>query len=374
MPPDFCEWIRGAGLDAVPIGPEVRMAMASRRAGPSTPPSPEQIRQLIDATVATQFSVITDAARDCDAIVGATALQVAAASVAEARHIPYVFAAYSPTVLPSAHHAPPPLPPVPGRAPLPATTDNRELWDRSRSRFNETFGDALNTHRRAAGLAPVGDVQGYMFTGHPWLAADATLGPWPGDGDDAVVQTGAWILPDERPLSREVETFLDAGDPPVFFGFGSVHTSQDVGQAMVGAARAVGRRAIISRGWADLWVADGDPDCLGVGEANLKALFTRVAAVVHHGGAGTTTLAALAGAAQVVVPHVYDQHYFANRVEDLGIGTRHATDTPTIESLTAALALVLQPSVAARARAVASAVRLDGALIAARALERAIGV
>ena len=81
---------------------------------------------------------------------------------------------------------------------------------------------------------------------------------------------------------------------------------------MIQAARALGRRAIVSRGWADLSLVDDEPDCLAIGEVNLQALFTRVAAVVHHGGAGTTTAAALAGAPQVVIPQHYDQHYWAS--------------------------------------------------------------
>jgi len=55
-----------------------------------------------------------------------------------------------------------------------------------------------------------------MFTGRPWLAADATLAPWPDPSDGAVFQTGAWLVRDERPLPRELESFLDAGTPPVF--------------------------------------------------------------------------------------------------------------------------------------------------------------
>ena len=76
----------------------------------------------------------------------------------------------------------------------------------------------------------------------------------------------------------------------------------------------------MSRGWPDLSLVGRRTDCLAIGEVNQQALFTRVAAVVHHGGAGTTTAAALAGAPQVVIPQVYDQHYWAQRVEQLGIG------------------------------------------------------
>ena len=166
----------------------------------------------------------------------------------------------------------------------------------------------------------------------------------------------------------EVEAFLDAGEPPVYFGFGSMRASQDVSQAMVNAARAVGRRAIVSRGWAGVTLPDNEPDCLSIGEVNLQALFRRVAAVVHHGGACTITIAAQAGAPQVVVPQMYDQHYWAKRVHLLGIGTAHAPGASTADSLTEALSHFLQPDVAARARALAASVRTDGAEIAARRL------
>jgi vancomycin aglycone glucosyltransferase len=137
---------------------------------------------------------------------------------------------------------------------------------------------------------------------------------------------------------------------------------------MIESARALGRRAIISRGWADLSLVDNQPDCLAIGEVNQQALFKRVAAVVHHGGAGTTTAAARAGAPQVVIPQHYDQHYWASRVHQLGIGTAHATSTSTIDSLTSALKHTLQPEVTACAQFIATAVRSDGAMVAAQRL------
>src|SRR6185295_3844805 len=141
-----------------------------------------------------------------------------------------------------------------------------------------------------------------------------------------------------------------------------------LGQVMVQTARALGRRAVVSRGWADLSVVDNDPDCLAIGEANFQALFKRVAAVVHHGGSGTTTSAALAGTPQVLVPQIYDQHYWARRIQDLGIGTAHAPGAPTTESLTRALEHALSPDVSARARSIATAVHRDGARVAAERL------
>jgi vancomycin aglycone glucosyltransferase len=281
--------------------------------------------------------------------------------------IPYVFAAYCPAVLPSPRHAPPVLG-VLGDKPTPAMDDYSELWAADARRWNDTWGTLINSRRASLGLPAVSDVHRYVITDRPWLAADHTLGPWPGPANGAVFQTGAWILPDESPLLPELEAFLDAGDPPVYFGFGSIRAPEQLSRAMIESARALGRRAILYRGWADLSLIDDAPDCLTIGDVNQQALFERVAAVVHHGGAGTTTAGARAAAPQVVIPQHYDQHYWAGRVHDLGIGTAHAGSIPTTDSLTAALDRTLQPEVAVRSRSVATVMPGDGARLAAKSL------
>ena len=81
----------------------------------------------------------------------------------------------------------------------------------------------------------------------------------------------------------------------------------------------------------------------------------RSVSFAHHGGTSTTTTAALAGAPQVIIPQMHDQHYWAQRVERLGLGVAHAPGAPTTESLTSALKRALQPDVAPRARSVAGA-------------------
>ena len=144
--------------------------------------------------------------------------------------------------------------------------------------------------------------------------------------------------------------------------------SGDLGRVAIDAARAHGRRVILSRGWADLALADDRDDCLIVGDVNHQALFPRVAAVVHHGGAGTTTTAALAGAPQVLVPQIVDQPHWARRVAELGIGAAHDGPVPTVGSLASALGTALAPETRARATAVAAEVRSDGAMVAARRL------
>jgi vancomycin aglycone glucosyltransferase len=267
-------------------------------------------------------------------------------------------------VLPSARHAPPVLGWL-GDTPT-VMSDYSELWAKDAQRWNDMWLPLLNGNRAAIGLAPVDDVRRHVLTAQPWLASDPALAPWPDAASEPVFQTGAWIVRDERPLSEEIESFLASGDAPIYFGFGSIRATPDLARVMVESARAVGRRAILSRGWADLALPDDAPDCLAIGEVNQQALFPRVAAVVHHGGAGTTTAATRAGVPQVVVPQMYDQHYFAARVNELGVGAAHAPGAATTESLIAALERALRAEVAERARAHAGATRGDGALVAAR--------
>ena len=366
-PPDFREWIDGLGFPVVTIGPELRRWAAASPPGAPTRPSSERLRQLAADSVADQFATIAEAARGCDALVAGGALQVAARSITETLGIAYVYVSYCPTTLPSPEHAPPVLGLL-GDIPTQEARDNRALWARDAQRFRDRFGAPLNAHRTAAGLPEVSDVQSQVFTGRPWLAADPTLAPWPETEGIDVVQTGAWILPDERPLSPELETFLDTGEPPVYLGFGSIRAPTGLAQVMAHVARSLGRRVIVSRGWADLSLMDNGLDSISIGEVNQQALFRRVAAVVHHGGAGTTTAAALAGAPQVILPQMYDQFYWAQRIAHLGIGTAHPPVTPTNDSLASALSRALEPDVGARARSIAAAVRTDGAKAAAQRL------
>jgi len=89
--------------------------------------------------------------------------------------------------------------------------DYSRLWAKDAERWNGTWGALLNSHRAGLGLAPVSDVLSHILTSQPWLAADPVLAPWPDPTDQAVFQTGAWILPDERTLSPQLDAFLGAG-------------------------------------------------------------------------------------------------------------------------------------------------------------------
>ncbi|WP_235990456.1 glycosyltransferase [Streptomyces ureilyticus] len=366
---EFAKLLAGVGVELLPFGPSAR---ALTKAAPSLPP--EGLPRRAAEVIAGLLDVVLPAAEGCDALVSTGMMPAAAGarSVAEKLGIRSLSATFQQITLPSPHR--PPLA-YPGRPLPPEVTDNRALWDLDAQSINALFGEALNTNRASIGLPPVDNVRDYVIGDQPWLATDPVLDPWQQTPDLDVVQTGAWILPDERPLPADLLGFLDAGEPPVYVGFGSMPMggSENTAQVAVEAVRAQGRRVLVSRGWADLGLIDDEDDCFAVGEVNHQALFGRVAAVVHHGGAGTTTTAARAGAPQVVVPQLADQPYWAGRVAELGIGAAHDGPTPTFESLSAALTTALTPETRAQATAVAGTVRTDGATVAAKLLLEAVG-
>lgn len=363
-PPDeeFAALLARVGVPLVPLGPTVRSVVA----GPK-PPTAQDAFRLAPELVAARFDTLTVAAEGCDALLATGLMPAGARDVAEKLGIRYVLACFHILGLPSRRFPPGRRPGTPSSQ---DETDNRVLWEQDAQRVNALYGEALNEQRAAIGLAPVDNVRDHVLTGRPWLAADPTLCPSQGMTDLDVVQTGAWILPDDRPLPESLEAFLDAGAPPVYVGFGSMaaHAPKGIARVAVEASRAQGRRVLLARGWADLAPIDDADDCFVVGEVNQQELFRRVAAVVHHGGAGTTTTAARAGAPQVVVPRIADQPHWAGRVAELGIGSAHYDPTPTFDSLSAALTTALAPETRARARAVAGTIRTDGATVAAKLL------
>ncbi|MET9699594.1 glycosyltransferase [Streptomyces sp. NPDC006529] len=384
-PPDeeFAAVAARVGVPLVPLGPSVRSVVSGPR-----PPTAKDAFRLAPELVAARFETLTAAAEGCDVLLATGLMPAGARDVAEQLGLGYVYACFHTSGLPSREFRPAARP---GHGSAGDESDHRALWEEDARRVDALYREALNGHRAALGLPPVAGVRDHVFGDRPWLAADPTLWPAHDTMDLDLVRTGAWILPDDRPLPPDLEAFLAAGPPPVYVGFGSMaaHAPQDIARTALETGRALGRRVLLARGWAELTpaadavsaadaVPDPDParaaaehapaDFFVVGDVNHQALFRRVAAVVHHGGAGTTTTAARAGAPQVVLPRIVDQPRWAARVAELGIGAAHHAPDPTTDSLSAALRTALAPETLARARSVAATIRTDGAAVAARLL------
>ncbi|WP_433258157.1 glycosyltransferase [Streptosporangium sp. CA-135522] len=371
-PPDFAELLDRTDVPLTPVGWPIRALATGAVPGKAQ----ARLSDIAAELTAMAYEAVAGVAEGCAAVVatGSFPAVAGARAAAEKLGVPYVFTSFSPSYLPSPHHPPRPWP---GQEVPAEVTDNRVLWDLNAEHMNALFGETINTHRASIGLSPVDGIRDHVFTDHPFLAADPVLGPWQETPELDVAQTGAWIRPDERPLPADLEAFLAAGAEPVYVGFGSMPmrgaNAQDVSRAVIQAVRTQGRRVLLGSGWADLALIDDRDNCFVVGEVNHQELFGRVAAVIHHGGAGTTVTAARAGAPQVIVPQVADQPYWAGRVTELGIGTGHDGPTPTAESLSAALKITLAPETGARAAVVAETVRADGAELAAELLLDMIG-
>jgi vancomycin aglycone glucosyltransferase len=367
--PNFKAWVESFGIECFPIGPDLKQLTGGTAPKPFVIPSAEQRRQLAVHTVRSQFPVLSEAARGCDLVIAGGALQIATRSVSEALRIPYIFTAYCPAVLPSSDHPPPKMGTHHPQS-LPRDTI-ASLWAEEAQSWNDLFRDTLNEERENLTLAPVESVQQHVFTDRPWLAADPTLGPAGSATGMQVVQSGAWFLDDPQPLPDEVEEFLGTGQPPVYFGLGSMRAPADASNVFVQSARALGLRSIISQGWANLSPIDAGKDCLSISDLGHERLFPRVAAVVHHGGAGTTAAAARAGRGQLVVPRLYDQYYWSHRVQELGVGVAlPGVEALAVSAMTAALGECTRLEITKRAQLLASQIELQGAHnAAARLLE-----
>jgi UDP:flavonoid glycosyltransferase YjiC (YdhE family) len=199
---------------------------------------------------------------------------------------------------------------------------NRFGWwmlDRMLERLNGPLDNAL----RAAGSASAGEVA--LFRGRSPLlhlvACSPAIAGVPDDLPPHVRFTGAWTDPaPPAPLPDPVEAFLAAGPPPVAVTFGSMAFSdpERLSAIVVEALRLAGVRGIVQAGAAGLRPAAAD-DLLPVDALDHRSLFPRVAAVVHHGGAGTSHAVAAAGMPSIVVPRVGDQAFWADRLHRLGV-------------------------------------------------------
>lgn len=201
--------------------------------------------------------------------------------------------------------------------------------------------------------------------------------PQPADWPPHVRVAGYWF-PDEPAWTPPpaLEAFLAAGPPPVYVGFGSMSNSDPAQTfAVVRAAlRAAGQRGVIHTGWsgADAEAAGGDDDMFALDHAPHAWLFPRMAAVVHHGGAGTTAAGLRAGKPTLIIPHLGDQPYWGRRVHDLAVGAKPVTHHKLTESVLTSRVRQIVSDAAIRARAEALGARIraeDGIGVAVRLIE-----
>lgn len=148
--------------------------------------------------------------------------------------------------------------------------------------------------------------------------------PRPPDWGSHIQQTGWWYPEDPAwQPSPELQRFIESGDPPVFIGFGSmpVRDPAKITALIVEAVRLSGRRAILHAGWAGLG-GDLPPEIFPMTYAPYGWLLPRMAAIVHHGGSGTSGFGFASGVPSIVVPFAFDQLYWGARAAEMGVGPK----------------------------------------------------
>ncbi len=195
----------------------------------------------------------------------------------------------------------------------------------------QIFRGPVNRARRAVlGLPPMGRLAPFAATRRrrePVLYGfSPTVVPKPPDWQPWIEVAGYWFLPPDEGWQPppEVLRFLEAGPPPVYVGYGSMHarSAPDLTSLVVEALAMTGRRGVLLTGWGAL-TRDGLPDfVLPVESIPHEWLFPRCTAVVHHGGAGTTAAGLRAGRPTIVTPFFADQPFWGSRIYRLGAGPK----------------------------------------------------
>lgn len=246
----------------------------------------------------------------------------AAPHVAEKLGVPAFLGALQPMIMPTSAF------PAMGMPTLNLPGYNRLSYGLVGTSFGTLRGSVNRFRKGTLGLLPVKGARSVLFPPGagtiPVLHAySSTVLPRPEDWPNHASVTGYWRLapPSDYTPPPHLAAFLANGPPPVFVGFGSM-TSMDprmLGKLVTGALRKAGQRGVVAKGWAELEV-NGTKDVIAIPPVPYSWLFPRVAAVVHHGGAGTTAEGFHAGVPTLICPFFGDQPGWAQLSVDLGVG------------------------------------------------------
>jgi UDP:flavonoid glycosyltransferase YjiC (YdhE family) len=169
--------------------------------------------------------------------------------------------------------------------------------------------------------------------------------------------------------SSELSVFIESGDPPIYIGFGSMggKNPERLAKISIEALKKSGCRGILATGWGGLRPETVSKDIFLLDAAPHSWLFPRMAAVVHHGGAGTTAEGLRAGVPSIIVPFLFDQSFWGARIRRMGVGPNPIPKKRlTVNRLAEAIRLATTDSgMRERARACGEAVIAENGLASA---------
>ncbi|MCW3606636.1 glycosyltransferase [Burkholderia cenocepacia] len=341
------------------IAPEGALADAVRGRGGFNDTS-KALAAIANANTAAWMQEVADASAGCDALLVSGLASFVGLSVAEYRRIPAIGTGMIP-ITPTAEFASPFLPP--GKLPRWLNRASHRLVN---ALLWQAFRKSTNAARASVcGLPP----RKHVWTDHPMLyGVSPALLSSPADWPANVHACGQWRV-DARAWTPppELSAFLDAGEPPVYIGFGSMAGFDRAALAAALTQALAGRRALFYPGWSGIDASLLPAHVRVIGDTPHDWLFPRVAMAMHHGGSGTTHSAARAGIPSVVVPFAGDQFFWANRLQRLGVA-----DAPVAGRRVEAAALARAIAFAERGDTKARAAALGTRIAQEEGLQRAV--
>jgi len=207
------------------------------------------------------------------------------------------------------------------------------------------------------------EIQAYDDICFPGLAAEWSK--W--EGQRPFV--GALTIDAPTDADDEVGSWIAAGTPPIFFGFGSipVKSPADALKMIAGACGELGERALVCAGWSDFGNVPNFDHVKVVSAVNYPAIFPQCRAVVHHGGAGTTAASLRAGVPTLILWMADVQVVWGAVVKRLKVGTSRRFSATTEKTLVADLSTILGSHYSARAREIAARMSNPAESVAAAA-------
>jgi UDP:flavonoid glycosyltransferase YjiC (YdhE family) len=362
VPPNLVGFAQSAGLAAVAFGPDTQAILdAHRDFWTCLFRNPWKIQNLIRSRRAVGEPIIqsweemsrtlTSLADGADLLFTAVNFEDAAANVAEYYDIPLATLHYFP--LRANGQLLPFLPAPLGRSAVRVFwwlgwrgTKKVEDAQRRELGLRKATGPAARRITERGSL----EIQAYDEVCFPGLAAE--WAKW----DSQRPFVGTLTLESPTDADEEVLSWIAAGTPPIYFGFGSisVDSAADMLTMISTASTQLGERALICSGGTDFSHLPHFDHVKVVRAVNFAAIFPACRAVVHHGGGGTTAAGLRAGVPTLILSTDLDQTLYGAAVKRLKVGTARRFSTTTQESLVADLGIVLAPQCVARARRIAT--------------------
>lgn len=313
-PVDFVGFVESYGLRCVPSVMDVQAMIRRSTAGSGRSAKWEFLQMMLDETLR-----LTEGA---DLLVFSPAAIFAAPHAAEKLNIPAIPTALQPFLHPTGDF---PAVGMPGLNlgewynKLTYPMMERFVWTFIRSRIDRWRTDKLGLppYAKSSPFAALREGDAPVLYGYSRYVL-----PKPTEWSANAHVTGYWFLDDPTPPPDSLAQFVAAGAAPVYIGFGSMASRdpEQMAQIILEAVKIAGVRAVIASGWGGLKAQKLPADVFLIDSAPHDWLFPKSAAVVHHGGAGTTAAGLRAGVPSVIIPFKGDQPFWGKRVRDLGVG------------------------------------------------------